>query len=202
LNHSESSEIPRWKSVFYATIIYGGLVLLFTLLGLLLSPSAAEVGGTRAQDTIPGHIAELAAFGLVLGIGSMVVYGRKGLPLVFLTPALTVLLDLDHIPAYLGFPEPIRPAHSIVFILVALAATAIMIKALDIDLIVLSAFMGHMAVDTGLFAPFSPISFAYVGLGPYRLPFAAGAVLCALAAGAVLKKGRRVAVSEGPGDHA
>jgi hypothetical protein len=141
------------------------------------------------MDTIPGHLAELAAFGLLLGVGGMAVYGRKGLHLVFLTPVLTVLLDIDHLPSYLGLAEPIRPAHSFVFIAVALAATAITIKALDIELVMASAFMGHLAVDTGLFAPFSPISYGYIQLDPYKLPFAAGAVLCAVAAGVVLRRG-------------
>jgi hypothetical protein len=56
-----------------------------------------------------------------------------------------------------------------------------------VELVVASAFMGHMAVDTGIFAPLSPISYWYTPLGPYRLPLAAGALLCAIAAGFVLK---------------
>jgi hypothetical protein len=197
-----SSPGPTWKSSLYAIFVFGGMALVFTVLGVILGPPAAQVGGTRPEATIPGHIVELTAFGLLLGVGSMAIFGRRGLPLVFLTPTLTVLLDIDHIPAYIGFAQPIRPAHSVMFIVVALAATAITIKALDIDLIVLSAFMGHMAVDTGLFAPFSPISFVYIQLNPYRLPLAAGAVLCALAAGALLRKRQRVTVSGGTGDHA
>jgi hypothetical protein len=181
-----------WKSVAYSAFIYGTVALVFTVAGVLLGPPQAQVGGTRPGDTIPGHLLELAAFGVLLGLGCMAIYGRRGLPLAFLTPALTVLLDIDHLPAYLGYAEPIRPAHSIVFIIVALAATAITIKALDIDLIVLSAFMGHMAVDTGLVAPYSPFSFMYFEVNPYRLPLAVGAVLCALAAGAVLRRSKAV----------
>jgi hypothetical protein len=191
-----------WKSVLYAAFIYLGLALAFTALGVALGPSEAQVGGTRPGGTIPVHIAALAAFGLLLGLGSMAIYGRKGLHLAFLAPTLTVLLDIDHLPAYLGFAEPIRPAHSMAFIVFALAATAITIKALDIDLIVLSSFMGHMAVDTGLIAPFSPFNFNYVQLDPYRLPIAAGAVLCAVAAGVVLRMRHRVSGGEGIGDHA
>jgi hypothetical protein len=201
-NMMNSFQVSPWKSAIYTTIIYGGLALVFTALGIRFGPSEAQVGGTRPQDTIPAHLAELAAFGLLLGIGSMVIYGRRGLPMVFLITTLTVLLDIDHLPVYLGYPEPIRPAHSIVFIVIALAATAITIKALDVDLIVLSAFMGHLAVDTGLFAPYSPISFVYVQLNPYRLPLVAGAVLCALAAGAVSRKRQRDRVTVGTRDHA
>lgn len=149
----------------------------------------AQIGGTRDVYTIPGHVLELAGFGLLLGLGCMVVYGRRGLPFVFLVPVLTVLLDIDHLPAYLGFAQTIRPAHSLVFLVAVLAATAITFKSLDLELVIGSAFMGHLAIDTGLFAPFSPLSFQYFQLDPYRPLFIAGAVLCTLAAGAVLRTG-------------
>jgi hypothetical protein len=182
-----TSTPSAWKQAALVFTIYVVLALVFTAMGILLAPSSAQVGGTRPGDTIPEHLAALAGFGLLLGAGCMIVYGRKGLPLVLLTPALTVSLDIDHIPSYLGYAETIRPAHSFLFIIAALAVTAITIKALDMELVVASAFMGHMAVDTGLFAPFSPISFLYISLNPYRIPLAAGAVLCALAAGVVLR---------------
>jgi hypothetical protein len=177
----------RWKQALFVTVIYALIALLFTLAGVYLGPQASQVGSTRAEETIPGHVLELAGFGLLLGLCCMVVYGRKGLPFVFLTPVLTVLLDIDHLPAYLGYAQTIRPAHSLLFLAAALAVTAITIKALDIDLVVVSAFMGHLAVDTGLFAPFSPLSFQYFQLDPYKPVFAIGAVLCTLAAGAVLR---------------
>jgi hypothetical protein len=192
-----SRTFSLWKPAVKVIIAYCGIALAFTGLGIVFGPPQAQIGGTRPQDTIPGHLAELAAFGLLLGIGSMVVYGRKGLAMFLLTPVLTVLLDIDHLPVYLGYSEPIRPAHSFVFILTVLAVTAITIKALDMDLVVLSAFMGHMAIDTGIFAPFAPITFAYIQLNPYRVQFAAAAVLCALAAGAVNRRRQRVEIVGG-----
>lgn len=191
---------PSWRTAAYAALIYGGVALVFTAWGTVLGPPAAQIGGTRPEGTIPGHLAELAAFGLLLGLGCMLIYGGKGLPLVFLTPVLTVLLDVDHLPAYLGFAEPIRPAHSLLFVIVVLAVTAVTIKALDIELVMLSAFMGHMAVDTGLFAPFSPISYWYTQLGPYRVPSATGAILCAVAAGVALRR-QEVVVGNGGLEH-
>jgi len=197
LSDSGSPGAPTWRSAAYTFLLYTSLALIFTLLGILLAPQAAQVGGTRPDETIPGHLAELAIFGLLLGVGSAILYGRKGLPLVALTPALTVVLDIDHLPAYLGFSQTIRPAHSLVFLVCALTVTAVTIKALDIDFVVVAGFMGHMAIDTGLFAPFSPISFQYYELGPYRPAFALGAILCALAAGAVLRRRGRVAGTKG-----
>jgi hypothetical protein len=163
---------------------------------MLMAPSSAQVGGTRPEETIPAHLAELAAFGLLLGAGSAVIYGRRGLPLVLLTPVLTVILDIDHLPVYLGYAQTIRPAHSLVFIFVALAITAVVVRALDVELVMAAAFAGHMAVDSGIFAPFSPLSFQYYQLDPYRLDFAVVAVLCALAAGVVL----RMRPKSGPGE--
>jgi len=61
------------------------------------------------------------------------------------------------------------------------------IKAVDMDLVVMSAFLGHMAIDTGQFAPLSPISYAYFQLDPFRIPFAVCALLCAVSAGLFLR---------------
>ena len=182
---------PTWNSALKTILVYGGMALLFTLLGILLGPPGALIGGTRPVNTIPTHLGELAGFGLLLGLGIFAIFGKKGLPLVFLTPALTVLLDIDHLPIYLGIAEPVRPAHSLVFIIAALAASAIIVKALNVELVVASAFMGHLAVDTGIFPPFSPLNLEYIPLDTYRLPLAAGAILTAFIAGVILRRQSR-----------
>jgi hypothetical protein len=64
---------------------------------------------------------------------------------------------------------------------------AITIKRLDIELVVMSAWQGHMGVDTGLFAHLSPVSFVYIQLDPYRVPLLAGAMVSAVAGGIVLR---------------
>lgn len=188
-----------FKQVLLTILIFCGLVLLFTVIGVLLAPPASQIGSTRPADTIPSHLLELAGFGLVLGGGSAVIYGRKGLPLVLLIPVLTVLLDLDHLPAYLGAAQTIRPAHSLIFIIAVLSVTAITIKRMDIDLAVLSAVLGHLGIDTGLFAPFAPISFEYVQLDPYMVPLLAGAIFAAVAAGVVVRRRRSTGPSPASG---
>jgi len=174
-----------FKTAFCIIVIYCAVVLAFTVAALDWGPPDARIGTTRPTDTIPSHIAELAGGGLLLGIGLLIIYGRKGLPLVALAPILTIALDMDHLPAYLGIAQTIRPAHSLLFIPVVLVITAITIKRLDIDLVVLSATLAHMGIDTGIFAPYSPVSFAYFQLDPYRIPFLAGAVISAVAVGLV-----------------
>ena len=183
----KTSGASSWRMALCVVLIYALVVLAFTLLGMLLSPQAAQVGGTRPDETIPGHVAELGLFGLLLGIMFVGIAGKRALPLVVATPIMTVLLDADHLPAYLGYAQPIRPAHSLIFLVVVLAIVATTIKALDMDLIVLSAFLGHLAIDSGQFAPFSPISFAYFQLDPFRISFGVCALLCTVAAGLVLR---------------
>jgi putative Mn2+ efflux pump MntP len=177
-----------FKTALFTAIVFCVVVLLFAAIGVLLGPPSARIGSARPEATILPHLAELFAFGLLLGAGSDIIYGRRCLPLVFLAPVLIVLLDLDHLPAYLGTAQTIRPAHSFVFIIVILAITAITIKRLDIDLVVLSATLAHLGIDTGLFAPFSPVSFWYAQLDPYRIPFLSGAVLATVAAGVVTRR--------------
>ena len=197
LSRGDSKAGPTFRAVLAATVIYVGVVLIFTAVGAFASRAAAQIGTARPVETIPDHVAELAGFGVVLGAGSALVYGRKGLPLVVLAPALTVLLDLDHLPVFLGYPQTIRPAHSLLFIAAVLAITAITIKRLDIDLVVLSATLGHMGIDTGIFAPFSPVSFDYIRLDPYRVPLLIGAVAAAVLAGVVLRREKPKGGAEG-----
>jgi hypothetical protein len=180
-----------YRSVIVAITIFGGLAIAFTVFGVLFGPSEAQIGITRPESSIPTHLLELGGLGVILGLGTAALYGRKGLPLVFLTPVLTVLLDVDHLPAYLGMSQPIRPAHSLVFLASVLVLTGIVIRQVDVDLVVLSAFLGHMGVDTGLFPPFSPFSFSYVQLDPYRVPLLAGAAVASLAAGSLVRRGSR-----------
>ena len=179
---------PTFRSAFYAAAIFVGVDLIFAAIGVLSAPAAAQIGSTRPTATIPLHEAEIAGVGLMLGLGAAVFYGRKGLPLALLVPALAVLLDLDHIPAYVGMAEPIRPAHSLIFISLVLALTMIVTRRPDVSLVVLSAFSGHLAVDEGVFPALSPLSFVDVSIDPYRVLFLACAVLSAVAAGMVLRR--------------
>lgn len=180
-----------YKAAGQATFIFVFMVFLFTLMGVLLAPAQAKTGSTRTSGTIPTHVEALAGFGLLLGGLAALLYGREGFHLVILIPSLTVLLDLDHIPIYLGIAQTIRPAHSIPFIILTVTITAITVKRLDIDMAILSAFMGHLGIDTGQFAPFSPITFSYIQLDPYRGAFLIAAGAAAALAGVVIRARRR-----------
>ncbi len=181
---------PR-RLVIQTLLLYSALVFLFTGLSLAFGGAANGTGGVRPIDTIPAHLAELAGFGLLLGVGTLVFYGRKGLWLLLLTPSLVLLLDLDHLPIYLGIPQPIRPAHSLVFLAAAVLLTAAIVRKLEIELILVSSFTAHLGVDTGVFPPLSPLNFDYLQLEPYRLPLLLVSVVLALAAGLMVRRRNR-----------
>lgn len=174
---------PTGRQMLMILGIFAGLVLLFTAVSVRLAPPSVDVGGARPVETIPPHLLELGGFGALLGVAALWVYGRGGVWVALLLPAMVVLLDLDHLPVFLGIAQPIRPAHSVVFLAADLTITTIILRRFDFNLIVVSAFLGHMGVDAGLFPPFSPFSFDYYQLDQYRLPLIVGSALLALAAG-------------------
>jgi hypothetical protein len=119
---------------------------------------------------------------------------KLDLGLVILVPALVVLTDLDHLPAFLGLAQPIRPAHSIIFILCTVALMATVIRKPDVEFASLSAFFAHLSVDTGVFPAFSPVSFQYYDIGEFRILALLAAVAFALAAGLAMRHNKQGAI--------
>ena len=167
-------------------VAYIALDLVLTSIFIAMSPSAVDIGAIRPVATIPPKVTELILVGVALGLVASFAFRKIDFNLLTLSLAFVVLLDADHIPAALGFHEPIRPAHSIAFLLILLAVLTFTIKKQpEVELIAISAFLGHMAADTGEFSLLLPFSFAYSNLDPYRVPLAVGAVVFALLAGYV-----------------
>lgn len=174
-----------------ALAIFTVLVLLITGISVLVGSPDVKVGSPRPLDTVPVHLLELAGFGIVLGIPILGICGRKGIGLAVLIPAMVVLLDLDHLPVFLGIAQPIRPAHSLVFLVTDMAATTIILRRLDFNLIIMSAFAGHLSVDTGLLPPLAPFSFQYIQLDQYRLPLVISSMILAILAGYIWRRENR-----------
>jgi hypothetical protein len=179
------------KQAALALAIFTVLVLLITGVSVLVGSPDVKVGSPRPLDTVPVHLLELAGFGIVLGIPVLGIYGRKGIGLAVLIPAMVVLLDLDHLPVFLGIAQPIRPAHSLVFLIGDMVATTIVLRRLDFNLIIMSAFAGHLSVDTGLLPPLAPLSFQYVQLDQYRIPLVLSSMILAILVGYVLRRENR-----------
>jgi hypothetical protein len=167
------------------------MVLLFTMISLYTAPQDSQIGTFRPVSTIPSHVLILALLGLGLGLTISVAQGRLDLGIVILVPILVVLTDLDHLPAFLGLAQPIRPAHSVIFIVCTITLMAMVIRKTGVELASLSAFFAHLSVDTGIFPPFSPVSFQYYDLGGFRIPFLLAAVAFALGAGLLMKHSKQ-----------
>jgi hypothetical protein len=182
------------RTLVAACLLYGAMVLLFALISLYAAPQASQIGTFRPYPTIPFHELILGLLGLGLGLAASAAVRKLDLGLVLLVPALVVLTDLDHLPAFLGLAQPIRPAHSVIFILCTVVLMAAVIRRTDVVLTSLSAFFAHLSIDTGVFPAFSPVSFQYYNIGEFRVPFLIAAVAFALAAGFVINHNRHKGV--------
>ena len=171
-------------------VIYAAMVLVFTAISLFTAPQGSQTGIFRPVSTIPYHEVLLILLGIGLGLAASVFLWGRNWAFVFLIPALVVLTDLDHLPSYLKWAQPIRPAHSFIFILLTVALIVMVIRRRDVEFVSLSAFFAHLSIDTGVFPPFSPVDFTYYNLNEFRIPFLVAAIAFALGAGYVSRKSR------------
>ena len=185
--------IREGKSVLLTAGIFSALVLAFTAISLLVSSPDDQVGGARSPSDIPLHEVELGAAGALLGVFALGIYGRGGIAVALLLPALVILLDLDHLPVFLGAAQPIRPAASLVFLTFDVAMTTIILRRVDFGLIVMSAFTGHLGVETGLIPPFAPFSFSYFELNAFSIPLLTISTILAFTAGFLMRRRQRSA---------
>jgi hypothetical protein len=178
------------RAILWTIIIYSAMVLLFTFVSLGSSPPGSQTGLLRTVSTIPEHLVYLGGFGIVLGLVGSAIYRRLDPNLIILIPALVILTDLDHLPVALRIAQPIRPAHSLIFIISVVAILALTIRRPDIEAASVSAFFAHLSVDTGQFPPFSPFSFEYANLSAYQPEIIAAAIISALVAGYLARRAR------------
>ncbi|HEV2138467.1 MAG TPA: hypothetical protein VGR53_06465 [Nitrososphaerales archaeon] len=180
--------------VILTAVTFVVLVLVFTALSLVVSSPDDQVGVARGLGDIPIRELELGVAGTLLGVLALGIYGRGGIAVALLLPALVVLLDLDHLPSFLGIAQPIRPAASLIFLVVDVAITTTILRRVDFGLIVMSAFSGHLGLETGLIPPFSPFSFSYYEVNAYSFPLIAISTILAFTAGHMMRR-RRVSVT-------
>lgn len=157
-----------------------------TLVSVAISDPSVRIGVLRPESSIPPKLGELAGVGIAVGVLSCVTRKKWDSVLVAMNAAFVLLLDLDHVPSTIGLAQPIRPAHSLGFLLVALIGLLVLTKKTsEMEFVLLSSFFAHMSVDTGLFGFFEPFSFSYASLDGYKLLFAGLSVFFALVAGRV-----------------
>lgn len=173
--------------------LFAGVALAFTVLSLSASPPASRSGTLRSLATIPVHELALLALGAMLGLLASAASRKMDPVLILLPVAFISLLDLDHLPAALGIAQPIRPAHSVFFVLAFVVCLWLARQPLELGVISVSAFLGHLGVDTGVFPLLSPFSFNYYSLSGYGVELLASSLLLAVSAGLCSRwgKGRR-----------
>lgn len=189
----------RWlREVIPPVALIVALDLVVTVVFFALSGSSARIGTLRPLSTIPGKGFELVLVGAAVGLLACVAAWRLDPSLLTLAIAFVGLIDADHLPSAFGVAQPIRPAHTFAFLAVEAIALAVAFRGRpELVLLAVAAWFGHVAGDTGVFALFAPLSFAYDSLGPYRMPFAIISAAFALAAGYLVRRRKTLHVSPG-----
>jgi hypothetical protein len=156
-----------------------------TLLSYSFSEPSERIGELRALSSIPIKVVELAVAGLGIGVIASLAERRRDGELTLLGIAFVTMMDLDHLPAVFGVGQPIRPAHGLLFLGLVVVGLSFTVKQRPwIEAVAVSAFFFHLGLDTGIFSPFAPFSFAYYEIGNrLRLGLLGLGVLFALVAG-------------------
>lgn len=152
------------------------------------------------------HLHEYSATGLTQEVGGHIIFGVVA-ALLTLDPALvllcgaeSILIDSDHLLAFLNFPVEPRLAHSISFALVAPLVLSRLTRGgrrlnRGVFLVSLSAIAAHLSYDVlagnGMFPLLAPFSIAFTTL-PYWtwIPLEVVAVLLCAVVGLRLGKSR------------
>ncbi|MDA4127880.1 MAG: hypothetical protein OK422_00210 [Thaumarchaeota archaeon] len=171
------------REALQVTAVFIAVALAFTMVSVLTSDIHFKIGIFRPLSAIPPHLAALAGVGLAVGIVACLFSMRFSLKLILLSIVLTLLFDLDHLPSAVGIAQPIRPAHSLLFLgIVILAELVILRKPLGTAALIGAAFLGHIATDSGVFPLLYPFSLHYFQLGStYPWLYLAAFVLAAMA---------------------
>lgn len=182
--------VANLKGLVFDTLPYIVTFLAIDVaLGILffgLSSPSSHVGTLRPVASIAPKLFELMSIGLLVGLVSCIASRSFDLSLMTLGTAFVMLLDFDHMPSVLGVPQPIRPDHSLSFLLIVVLALYVLASRkgrIEVPVLMVSAFFAHLAGDSGLFALFAPFSFSYASLNEFKIPFALCAIVFAILAG-------------------
>ncbi len=169
--------------------------LVVTLVFFGVSGGQARIGTFRPVSTIPAKAVELLLVGAGVGLLACITARRLDPSLLTLAIGFVALLDVDHLPSVFGIAQPIRPAHSFAFLAVEIVVLWIAFRDRpELVFLAVSAFFGHLAGDTGIFALFAPFSFAYTSIDAYVVPFGILSAAFALGAGYMRQRAKKVPV--------
>lgn len=140
-------------------VIFAVLVLTFTFLAVSTYNGSEPLGTLRRFSSLLPKVIQLLAFGALLSIVATIGKKRISSNTLAYPPLFLILLDLDHLPSFFGIDQPIRPAHSLIFLLISLIAVFVFARGKPaISVTLASSFLGHLGLDSPLFPLFAPIS--------------------------------------------
>ena len=177
------------REVFEISAVFVAAGVGFTALSIAFSEASFKIGTFRPFSAIPPHLATLAAVGLMIGLVASLFSGRLSLKLVLLSVTMILLFDLDHAGAAFGIPQPIRPAHSLLFLAIVIAGiTVVLRKPLGTRTLIIADFLGHVGTDSGVFPILYPFSLHYFNFGSAYPWLLGGAFFFAALAGLLTRR--------------
>ena len=180
-----------FKRFIFGVIIFVTIDLAFTTIAVQSASPNDAIGSLRPIGSITPKVAQLLTVGAAVAFVPILVLRKVSPELALSALVFTPLLDADHLPVMLGIPQPIRPAHSFVFMVVVASAIYLFIRRLDIALVAVSATMMHLAADSPSFPLISPLSVELYKLGTLEhSALLGGSILIAVTSGYVARKKR------------
>ena len=181
---------PSIYFIAKAALVYGGIALVFSMLGTVL-PDAYVIGNPLYHSTTtPEHVIGHIVWGLIPGLAFL------SLRYIILAGLFPIILDADHLLQLLEIEMVPRMAHSLPFILIAIVVMMLLFGKKDIRLIAVSAaaVFSHMSFDIILggatvfpvLAPFSSEFFWFSGIDWIIFQVIAAAII--LTASIIVKK--------------
>jgi len=148
------------------TLVFSGVALAITWLGVILVPPSEAQGVLRPTSEIPLKALLLLTLGLSIGAAASLAARRLNLSFIVSGGILTLLLDLDHLPSAFKIPQPIRPAHSIIFLIAVSAIVYLSTRKVTLATLSAAAFFAHLGSDKSFYPLLSPIVFDITTFGP------------------------------------
>lgn len=167
LLYSVSTLAPNWlKETAILVFVFSSVTITITLLGVILVPPNEAQGVLRPISEIPLKALLLLMLGLILGTVPSLTTHRLNLSFIVSGGILTLLLDLDHLPTVFQIPQPIRPAHSIVFLIAVSVLVYLSTRKASLTVLTGSAFFAHLGSDKAFFPLLSPFIFDITEFSP------------------------------------
>lgn len=139
--------------------------IVITWLSVILVPPSEAQGMLRPISAIPLKVLLLLMLGLSLGAAASFAARQLNLSFIICGAVLTLLLDLDHLPSVFQIPQPIRPAHSIIFLITVLTIVFLYTRKASLTVLTAATFFAHLGSDKPFFPLLSPFVFKMTTFG-------------------------------------